>query len=123
MGKTTIFYLPSLTIQNRGAGGQGGRPVEGGGVSATRCTATTGKWGKMKRSSRATDSAPYLGQGQPVEVAPRHRPAAGYGGRWWCAWGLGRQGGSVGVVRGEVGSRSGPFIGAGRSVWMRIFEL
>jgi hypothetical protein len=39
------------------------------------------------------------------------------------AWGLGRQGGSVGVVRGEVGSRSGPFVGAGRSVWARIFEL
>jgi hypothetical protein len=31
MGKTTIFYLPSLTIQNRGTGGQGGRPVEGEG--------------------------------------------------------------------------------------------
>jgi hypothetical protein len=27
MGKTTIFFLPSLAIQNRG---QGGRPVEGG---------------------------------------------------------------------------------------------
>jgi hypothetical protein len=26
-------------------------------------------------------------------------------------------------VRGEVGSRAGPFIGAGRSVWARIFEL
>jgi hypothetical protein len=39
------------------------------------------------------------------------------------AWGLGRQGGSVGVVCGEVGSRSGPFIGGGRSVWARIFEL
>jgi hypothetical protein len=32
------------------------------------------------------------------------------------AWGLGRQVGSVGAVRGEVGSRAGPFIGAGRSV-------
>jgi hypothetical protein len=26
-------------------------------------------------------------------------------------------------VRGEVGSRSGPFIGAGRSVWRGYFEL
>jgi hypothetical protein len=26
-------------------------------------------------------------------------------------------------VRGEVGSRAGPFIGAGRSVRTRIFEL
>jgi hypothetical protein len=32
------------------------------------------------------------------------------------AWGLRRQGGSVGMVRGEVGSRAGPFIGEGRSV-------
>jgi hypothetical protein len=38
------------------------------------------------------------------------------------AWGLGRQG-SIGVVRGEVGGRSSPFIGEGRSVWVRIFEL
>jgi hypothetical protein len=29
----------------------------------------------------------------------------------------------VAKVRGEVGSRAGPFIGAGRSVWARIFEL
>jgi hypothetical protein len=33
------------------------------------------------------------------------------------AWRLGRQGGSTGAVRGEVGSRAGPLIGAGRSVW------
>jgi hypothetical protein len=39
------------------------------------------------------------------------------------AWGLGRQGGLVGVVRGEVGSRSDPFIGAGRSVRRGYFEL
>jgi hypothetical protein len=39
------------------------------------------------------------------------------------AWALGRQGGLVGVVRGEVGSRSGPFIGAGRSVRRGYFEL
>jgi hypothetical protein len=32
------------------------------------------------------------------------------------AWRLGRQGGSAGAVRGEVGSRAGPLIGAGRSV-------
>jgi hypothetical protein len=29
----------------------------------------------------------------------------------------------VAKVRGVVGSRSDPFIGAGRSVWARIFEL
>jgi hypothetical protein len=45
--------------------------------------------------------------------------AASGGGRlWWSVVvalrGLGRQGGLVGVVRGEVGSRVGHFIGAGR---------
>jgi hypothetical protein len=49
MGKTTIFFIPSLTIQNRGVGGQGGRPLEGGGALATRCAATAEKWGKTKR--------------------------------------------------------------------------
>jgi hypothetical protein len=75
LGKTTIFYLPSLTIQNRGRFGQGDRPVEGGGVPATRCTATAGKWGKTKRSSRATDSAPYLGLG--CSGGADRRPAVG----------------------------------------------
>jgi hypothetical protein len=32
------------------------------------------------------------------------------------AWGLGRQGGPVGAVRGEAGSREGAFISAERSV-------
>jgi hypothetical protein len=44
-------------------------------VPATRCTATAGKWGETKRSSRATDSAPYLGWGQTVEGD--RRPAVG----------------------------------------------
>jgi hypothetical protein len=43
--------------------GQGGQAVEGEGASASRCAATVGKWGETKRSSRATDSAPYLGLG------------------------------------------------------------
>jgi hypothetical protein len=37
--------------------------------------------------------------------------------------GLGKEGELVVEVRGEVGSRSGPFIGAGRSVWRGYFEL
>jgi hypothetical protein len=37
--------------------------------------------------------------------------------------GLGKEGKLVVEVRGEVGSRSGPFIGAGRSVWRGYFEL
>jgi hypothetical protein len=36
---------------------------------------------------------------------------------------LGEEGFLVVEVRDEVGSRSGPFIGAGRSVWRGYFEL
>jgi hypothetical protein len=61
--------LPHDTEQRRG--GQGGRPVEGGGAPATRCTATAGKWGKPKRSLRATDSAPYPGLGCSGEADRR----------------------------------------------------
>jgi hypothetical protein len=39
------------------------------------------------------------------------------------AWGLGRQGGLVGVVRGEVGSRSGPFIGVERQLGEDILSF
>jgi hypothetical protein len=38
------------------------------------------------------------------------------------AWRLGRQGDSAGAVRGEVGCRTGPFIGTGRSVRGKIFR-
>jgi hypothetical protein len=37
----------------------------------TRCTATAGKWGKTKRSLRATDSVPYLGLGCSGEADRR----------------------------------------------------
>jgi hypothetical protein len=71
MGKTTIFFLPSLTIQNRGAvdreadrwrGRGAGVPMHGDGREV---------WGKTKRSSRATDSAPYLGLGCSGEADRR----------------------------------------------------
>jgi hypothetical protein len=67
MGKTTIFYLPTLTIQNRGTVDREADRWKGGGAPATRCMASAGKWGKTKRSSRATDSAPYIGWGETVE--------------------------------------------------------
>jgi hypothetical protein len=62
MGKTTIFFLPSLTIQNREE--QSGRPVDGGGAPATWCTTTAGKWGKTKRRSRCRcfEPATYYGE-------------------------------------------------------------
>jgi hypothetical protein len=40
---------------------------KGGGASTTRCSTSAEKWGKTKKSSRATDSTPYLGWGQTVE--------------------------------------------------------
>jgi hypothetical protein len=55
--------------------GQGGQAVEGEGAPASRCAATVGKWGETKRSSRATDSAPYLGLGCSGEAD--RRPAVG----------------------------------------------
>jgi hypothetical protein len=111
--------LPHDTERRR----QGGRPWKGGGAPGSWCMATAGKWGETKRRSRATNSAPYLGLGCSGEADRRWRAATvmvvGGGG----AWALGRQGGLVGVVCGEVGSRSGPFIGAGRSVRRGYFEL
>jgi hypothetical protein len=73
MGKTTIFFLPSLTVQNRGD--READRWRGGGAPATLCAAMAGKWGKTKRSSRATDSAPYLGLG--CSGGEDRRPAVG----------------------------------------------
>jgi hypothetical protein len=118
MGKTTIFFLPSLTIQNREE--QCGRPVEGGGAPTTQAMGTAGMWGKTERRSRATHSAPHLGRGRTVE-GDRRRWAVcnrdGTGGTGGGDGELGKEGELVVEVRDEVGSRSGPFIGAGRSVW------
>jgi hypothetical protein len=54
-----------------------------------------------------------------VEAAPRRRAAGGYGGQGGGAWRLGE--GSEAVV--EVRGAHGFFIGAGRSVQGRYFEL
>jgi hypothetical protein len=119
MGKTTIFYLPSLTIQNRGAVGQEGQPVEGGGAPATWCTVTTEKWGKTKRRSRATHSAPHLGRGRTVEGDWRRRAVCnrdGMGDAGGGDGGLAKEGELVMEVRGATESRAGRFIGAGRSI-------
>jgi hypothetical protein len=98
----------------------------GGGVLATRCTATAGKWGKTKRSSRATHSAPHLGRGRTVEGDRRRRAVCnrdGTGGAGGGEGGLGKEGELVVAVRGATESRAGPFIGAGRSVRRGYFEF
>jgi hypothetical protein len=46
----------------------------------------------------------------------------GWGGTGGGDGGLGKEGKMVVEVRGEVGSRSGPFIGVGRSVWREFFS-
>jgi hypothetical protein len=55
-----------------------------------------------------------LGGGGRREVVPAYGGVAGE---------VKREREVVAKVRGEVGSRAGPFIGAGRSVWVRIIEL
>jgi hypothetical protein len=51
-----------------------GRPVRRR-LAASRATTTAGRWGKTERRLWATDSAPHLGQGRPVEVDRRRRVA------------------------------------------------
>jgi hypothetical protein len=115
MGKTTIFYLPSLTIQNREE--QYGRPVEGGGAPATQAMGTAGMWGKIERRSRATHSAPHLSRGWTVEGDRQWQTVYNRDGTRGAGGGdgeLGKEGELAVEVRDEVGSRAGPFIGAGR---------
>jgi hypothetical protein len=91
--------------------------VEGGGAPTTWCTATAGKWGKTKRRSRATHSAPHLGRGRTVEGDRRRRAVCNRDGTGDAGGGdgeLGEEGELVVEVRDEVGSRAGPFIGARR---------
>jgi hypothetical protein len=100
--------------------------VEGGGAPATQAIGTAEKRGKTKRSSRATHSAPHLGRGRTVEGDRRRRAVCnrdGASGAGGGDGGLGKEGEFVVEVRDATGSRAGPFIGAGRSVRARIFEL
>jgi hypothetical protein len=117
MGKTPFFFLHSLPIQNRGGRGGLGRRW----APAPQGSATAVEGGKTEGESRGSQPRAHLGPESLVEAAPRHRAAAGYGGWWWwCleAWEAGKFGWAV---RGEVESRAGPFIGAGRSVQVGIF--
>jgi hypothetical protein len=93
--------------------------VKEGGAPATQAMGAAGKWGKTKRRSRATHSAPHLGRGRTVEGDRWRRAVCNqerHERRCWWRWRDRGGGGMVVEVRDEVGSRSGPFIGAGRSV-------
>jgi hypothetical protein len=62
MGKTTTFYLPSLTIQNRGAGGTW--PAGGGAAPAGGPMHDDDREvGQNEEEFEATDSTSYLGLG------------------------------------------------------------
>jgi hypothetical protein len=91
--KTTISFLsPSIqnisflspSIQNREGRGRLWT-ADRQRLPVSRAMETTGRWGKMKRSLWAIYSAPYIGQGHTVDVAPRWWAAAGGGGyQRWC---------------------------------------
>jgi hypothetical protein len=113
-GKTPFFSPLTPDPEQRRAGaasadGGDGAPGVGGG------------WGKGKTEGESRGSQPraHLGPGLLVEAAPRRRAAAGYSGRGGGAWRL--REGSEAVV--EVRGAQGFFIGAGRSVQCRYFEL
>jgi hypothetical protein len=104
-----------------------GRPaVEGGGAPTTQAMGAAGKWGKTKRRSRATHSAPHLGRGRSVEGDRRRRAVCNserHGRRWWWRW---RARGGGGIGRGGAG-RGGepvqPFYRRGKVGSAEIFEL
>jgi hypothetical protein len=122
MGKTTIFFLPPSRYRTER---QGGRPWKGEGAPATQAMGAVGKWGKTKRRSRATHSAPHLGRGRTVEGDRRRWAVCNlerHGRRWWWRW-RARGGGEIG--RGGAG-RGGepvrPFYRRGKAVQAKIFE-
>jgi hypothetical protein len=114
MGKMPFFYLPPSQSRT----GEAGWPSAGGGRRRR-----PGKRGNQR--GRQGDSIPLpdlgcdgvqgrLGGGGRRGVVPANGGGAGE---------VKRERDVVAKVRGEVGSRAGPFIGAGRSARARIFEL
>jgi hypothetical protein len=119
MGNTTIFYLPSLTIQNRGAEEKEVGRWRGEGRRRPR------SWGRpgcgAKRRGGRGQLIPLLtlvgdGLWREIDGSVRSATRNGTGGAGGGDGELGEEGELVVEVRDEVGSRSGPFIGAGRSV-------
>jgi hypothetical protein len=105
---------------------QNGRLVEGVRAPATQAMGAAGKWGKTKRRSRATNSAPYLGLGCSREADRWRRAVCNperHGRHWWWRW---RARGGGGIGRGGAG-RGGepvrPFYRREKVVRAKIFEL
>jgi hypothetical protein len=124
MGKTTIFFLPPSRYRTEETGrSTGGR---GEGRRRPRPWGWPGS-GAKRRGARGNRfrSLPWAGvlwRGGSTVGGGAAR-GGGRGGTGGGDGGLGKEGELVVEVRGEVGSQSGPFIGAGRSVWRGYFEL
>ena len=123
-GQKALLLPPSLTTQNAEAG----RPTVEGGRGAGDLVHGDGReLGRNEEEDegnrfRFLPRAGVLRRGGSTagNGAVRGGDRSGTGGG---DGGLGKEGELVVEVRGEVGSRSGPFIGAGRSVWRGYFEL
>jgi hypothetical protein len=124
MGKTTIFFLPPSRYRTE----EIGRPTGGRGEGRRRPGARRRPGSAAKRRGARGKPIPLLtlvgtdcgGRSTAGGGAAR---GGGRGGTGSGDGGLEKEGKLVVEVRGEVGSRSGPFIGVGRSVWRGYFEL
>jgi hypothetical protein len=124
MGKTTIFFLPPSRYRTHGTG----RPGGGGGRGADVPVHGDGREVGRNEEELEGNRFRYLpwagvlwrGGLTAGSGAARGGDRSGTGGG---DGGLGKEGELVVEMRGEVGSRSGPFIGAGRSVWRGYFDL
>jgi hypothetical protein len=115
--------LPYDTKQRR----QGGRQVEGGRGVGDPVRGDGREVGRNEEELEGNRfrSLPWLGTNCGGRSTAGGGAARGgcRGGTGGGDEGLGKEGKLVVKVRGEVGSRSSPFIGAGRSVWRGYFEL
>jgi hypothetical protein len=111
MGKTTIFYLPSLTIQNRGAGDREADRWRGEGRRrpGARRRPGSGRNEEELEGNRFC-SLPWLGTdcGGRSTAGGGAARGGGRGGTGGGNGGLGKEGKMIMEVRGEVGSRFGP---------------
>jgi hypothetical protein len=124
MGKTTIFFLPPSRYRTQETGRPGGGGGRGAGVLVRGDGREVGRNEEELEGNRFC-SLPWAGvlwRGGSTAVSGAAR-GGDRGGTGGGDGGLGKEGELVVEVRGEVGSRSGPFIGAGRSVCRGYFVL
>jgi hypothetical protein len=125
MGKTTIFYLPSLTIQNRGAEDREADRCKGRGAGdLVHSDGREVGQDEEEVEGNSFRSSPWSG----TDCGGRSTAAGGlqprrHGRRWCWRW-RAREGG--GIARGGAGRGGEPgraFYRCGKAVRVRIFEL